>query len=115
MAAAGATWRLLELIGEPRTKEILLAGRVLEADECLGLGLLTELHEPANLLAAADALADRICALDALAVRLTKRVLHAPRDAHPLIDDLAQSVLFESSAKFERMQQFLDRRRGDGR
>ncbi|MBP2396920.1 enoyl-CoA hydratase/isomerase family protein, partial [Glutamicibacter protophormiae] len=29
MAAAGATWRLKELVGEPLAKEILLAGKVL--------------------------------------------------------------------------------------
>ena len=35
LAAAGATWRLKELVGEPVAKEILLAGRVLDADEAL--------------------------------------------------------------------------------
>lgn len=109
IAAAGATWRLVELIGEPRAKEILLAGRVLSAQEALELGLLNELHEPEDLLAGAEALADRIAKQDPLAVRLTKRVMHAPREAHPFIDDLAQSVLFESEAKFLRMKKFLDR------
>ena len=35
MAAAGATWRLRELVGEPLAKEILLAGRILNAEESL--------------------------------------------------------------------------------
>ena len=34
-----------------------------------------------------------------LAVRLTKSVFHAPRDAHPLIDDVAQAVLFETAGQ----------------
>src|SRR5699024_3378357 len=40
LAAAGAAWRLRELVGEPRAKEILLAGRTLQADEAKAIGLL---------------------------------------------------------------------------
>ncbi|WP_394160987.1 enoyl-CoA hydratase/isomerase family protein [Galactobacter valiniphilus] len=110
-AGAGATWRLRELVGEPLAKEILFAGKILTGEQCLAAGLITELVEPGELLAAAHALADRIGAQDALAVRLTKAVFHSPREAHPVIDTLAQAVLFESEAKFERMQAFLDRKK----
>ena len=110
MAAAGATWRLKELVGEPLAKEMLLAGRILDAEEAHAARLVTALHEPEDLLPAAHALADRIGAGDPLAVRLTKSAFSAPRAAHPLIDNLAQGILFESDAKFERMQAFLDRK-----
>ena len=33
-----------------------------------------------------------------------------PEAAHPQVDNLAQAILFESDAKFERMQEFLDRK-----
>lgn len=108
MAAAGATWRLKELVGEPLAKEILLTGRQLTAQEALACHLITEIHEPEDLLGAAHALADRIAQQDALAVRITKSVFHTPREVHPLIDNLAQGMLFESDAKFARMQGFLD-------
>lgn len=111
VAAAGATWRLRELVGEPLAKEILLAGRTLTGDKCLRARLITELVEPGELLTAAHSLADRIARQDPLAVRLTKTVFHAPRDVHPIIDTLAQGILFESQAKFDRMQQFLDRKK----
>jgi enoyl-CoA hydratase len=111
MAAAGATWRLRELVGEPVAKEILLAGRMLGAAEALALRLVSELHEPDELVSAAHALADRIGSSDALALRLTKAAFHAPAAAHPLIDEVAQAVLFESAAKTERMTAFLERRR----
>ncbi|HAY44562.1 MAG TPA: enoyl-CoA hydratase, partial [Micrococcaceae bacterium] len=111
MAAAGATWRLKELVGEPVAKEILLAGKVLTGSECLAVGLITELHDAAELDAAVDALADRIGAQDPLAVRITKAVFHSPREVHPVIDTLAQGMLFESQAKFDRMQSFLDRKK----
>ncbi|MDY7557599.1 enoyl-CoA hydratase/isomerase family protein [Cryobacterium sp. 10C3] len=108
MAAAGATWRLIELVGEPVAKEILLAGRVLSADEALALHLVTEIHEPDLLIDAAIALASRISTQDPLAVQLTKKVMHAPRESHPLVEELAQAILFESPEKFARMDAFLD-------
>ena len=111
MAAAGATWRLKELVGEPVAKEILLAGKVLKGEECLRVGLVTELVEGKDLMEAASALADRIATQDPLAVRITKSVFHTPREAHPVIDTLAQGMLFESQAKFDRMQAFLDRKK----
>ena len=110
MAAAGATWRLKELVGEPLAKEILLAGKVLTGEDCLRSGLVTELVEPAELMDAAHALADRIAGQDALAVRISKAMFHTPREVHPVIDTLAQGVLFESQAKFDRMQAFLDKK-----
>jgi enoyl-CoA hydratase len=70
------------------------------------------LHEPDRLIGAANALADRIARQDPLAIRLTKKVMHAPRAAHPFIDELAQSVLFEAPAKHDRMRAFLDKKKG---
>lgn len=110
IAAAGALWRLKELAGEPLAKEILLAGRQLDAQQALEARLITEIHAPDQLIGAAHALADRIAAQDPLAIRVTKRVFHMPREAHPHVDELAQAILFESEAKFERMQAFLDKR-----
>lgn len=109
IAAAGALWRLKELVGEPVALELLLAGRILTAEEALALRLVTELHAPEDLMAAANTLADRIAAQDALAVRISKKVFHLPREAHPVVDELAQAVLFESESKFDRMQAFLNR------
>ncbi len=109
LAAAGASWRLAELVGEPLAKEILFTGRRLSAEEALACRLVASLHAPDELLAAAEAIADRIAEQDPLAIRLTKRVLAAPRSAHPLVDELAQAILFESEAKAARMDAFLSR------
>lgn len=109
--AAGALWRLAELVGEPLAKEIVLAGTVLNADEALAARLVTEVHESAELDMAAAALADRIAAADPLATMRAKRVFHAPRSAHPHIDNETQAELFESPAKFARMDAFLAKRK----
>jgi len=111
LAAAGAIWRLRELVGEPLAKEILLAGRVLDADEALAVRLLNEVVFAEELEVAGHRLADRIAGQAPLAVRLTKQLFHAPREAHPLIDDVAQAVLFETQEKQARMTAFLDRRK----
>ncbi|MEU7839140.1 MULTISPECIES: enoyl-CoA hydratase/isomerase family protein [unclassified Nonomuraea] len=110
VAAAGAAWRLAELVGEPLAKEILLAGRVLTAEEARAVYLLNDVVEPEDLLAAGHRLADRITARAPLATRLTKAVFHAPRAAHPFVDDVAQAVLFETEEKHTRMTAFLNRR-----
>lgn len=110
-AAAGAMWRLKELVPEPIAKEILLTGRILNAQEAADLYLLNEITEPDDLLDAGHRWADRITSNSALATRLTKAVFHAPRQAHPFIDDLAQAVLFETEEKVDRMTRFLERRK----
>lgn len=112
LAAAGASWRLRELVGEPLAKEILLAGRVLDAEEALAARLLNEVVPADDLEAAGHRWVDRIAAQAPLAVRLTKSAFHAPRDAHPLIDDVAQAVLFETQEKHDRMTAFLERKKG---
>jgi enoyl-CoA hydratase len=111
LAAAGAAWRLAELVGEPLAKEILLTGRVLTAEECLEVRLLNEVVSPDELLTTGHRWADSIAKQAPLAVRLTKAVFHAPRSAHPFVDDLAQAVLFETDEKHERMTAFLNRRK----
>jgi enoyl-CoA hydratase len=110
VAAAGACWRLAALVGEPLAKEVLLAGRTLDASAARACGLLNEVVERADLSDAGHRLADRISSQVPLAVRLTKASLHAPSDAHPLVDDLVQAVLFETEEKTQRMTSFLERK-----
>ena len=108
IAAAGGSWRLRELVGEAVAKEVLLAGRVLDARAALACGLLSEIVDADQLLEAGNRWADRIAAQAPLAIRLTKAVFHAPREAHPFVDDLAQAVLFETPEKADRMTAFLE-------
>jgi enoyl-CoA hydratase len=111
IAAAGATWRLPEIVGHARASEMLLTGRILTADEALAWGLVSSLHESDDLLPAAHALADRIAANDPLATRHTKAALLAAPDAHPAIELELQAELFESPEKMRRMTEFLERKR----
>ena len=111
LASAGGTWRLRELVSETVAKEILLAGRILDANEANAAGLLSEVVPPEELLEAGHRWADRIADQVPLAIRLAKAVFHTPREAHPFVDDLAQAVLFETEEKHERMTAFLERKK----
>lgn len=111
LAAAGASWRLKEIVGDARAAELLLTGRTIDADEALAIGLVSSLHPAGELLDAAHAIADRIAANDARATQLTKKVLAAPRDQHPAVDMEAQAELFERPEKVARMDAFLNRRK----
>jgi len=111
IAAAGALWRLPQLVGEPLAKEVLLAGRILGAEESAAVGLLTSVVEPGELLAAAHALADRIAAKSVAATIQTKALMREDRGHHPQAELDAQAVLFDSDDKRRRMTEFLERKK----
>lgn len=111
IAAAGATWRLREIVGEAIAAEMLLTGRILNAHQSFAARLVTHLDDDRDeAMARAHKMADSIAKLGAQATQATKRAHLAPRSAHPQIDLEEQSVLFESDDKRERMGAFLDRR-----
>ncbi|MCB5907449.1 enoyl-CoA hydratase/isomerase family protein [Streptomyces pinistramenti] len=109
LAAAGACWRLPELVGESVAKQVLLAGRNLDAQAALVAGLVIDVVPAPQLSDAAHALLDRMARSSAAALRLTKLVTDSP-GAHPIADDLAQAVLFEGQDKKDRMTAFLEKR-----
>jgi enoyl-CoA hydratase/carnithine racemase len=111
LAAAGASYRLQELVGKSVAKQVLLGGRLLDAEAAFRHGLVAEVVESGGAFDAAGALIDRIARSSPLALRLSKAVIDAD-GAHPLLDDIAQAVLFESPDKRERMTQFLEKRTG---
>src|SRR5690606_29120126 len=108
IAAAGATWRLPEIVGEARAAELLLTGRVLDAETALAWGLVSAIHPADELDAAAHALIDRIVANDPLATQYTKRARRAGHDTGAVL--ALQAELFESPEKHRRMTRFLERR-----
>jgi enoyl-CoA hydratase len=110
MAAAGATWRLPDIVGHARASEMLLTGRMLDAEEALRWGLVSAVHPAEDLMSAAHAIADRIAANDPLATQHTKRALRTPRAQHPAIEFELQAELFESPEKHRRMTAFLERK-----
>jgi enoyl-CoA hydratase len=110
IAGAGACWRLKEMVGLPLATEMLLAGRQLDANEALAHGLVMKVVPSEELESAASAIAQRIGKGSSLALRLTKLALKAPATSHPMIDEIAQAVLFQTDEKYQRMTNFLEKR-----
>lgn len=108
LAAAGACWRLSELIGRSAAKQLLLGGYTLDAERAFQLGLVAEIVAADQLLPAAHRIIDRIVRSSSASLTLTKLLLDAP-GAHPVADDLAQAILFDSPDKQDRMTAFLER------
>ena len=108
LAAAGAGWRLGELVGRSVAKQVLLGGYRLDADAALRVGLVAEVVAAESILSRAHDLVDTVLRQSPLALRLTKLVVDAATP-HPLVDDLAQAVLFETDEKRQRMTAFLER------
>lgn len=71
----GAFYTLPRIVGVQRAKELMLSGRDVRADEALRLGLVMELHEPADLLPRAQAMARSFVGASPTAVALIKRSL----------------------------------------
>jgi enoyl-CoA hydratase/carnithine racemase len=91
----GSSWMLPRIIGLHNAKEMMLTGRIYEAQECLKLGLVHKLYEPEELVPAAIELAAEIAANPISTLATIKRMIW---------DDLAAidvaSVWRKSSDKF---------------
>lgn len=108
-AGAGATYRLVRLVGESVAKQVLLAGERLSARRALEIGLLHSVVEPDQLLDEARRLAANMLRSSPIALRMTKLAVDAAPEAHPQIDLVIQAMLFEDSEKYRRMTAFLDK------
>ena len=114
LPGAGGTQRLSRLVGLGRAQEMILTGRIVDAQEALRIGLVTSVVPVGELMDAALATADTILAKGPLAVRLAKLVVRhgAETDQHTglLLERLAQSLLYAADEKAEGASAFLEKR-----
>lgn len=75
-ADMGACAILPRIIGQGRASELLYTGRSMSGQEGLDWGFYNQLHEPAEVLAAAQTMAARIAAGPTFANGITKHCLH---------------------------------------
>ena len=74
----GALYTLPRVVGTQRARELMLSGRDVDGAEALKLGVAMELHEPAELMPRARAMAASFVHASPTAVSLIKRALAAP-------------------------------------
>ena len=75
--------RLARLLGEARAKELVLAGRTVDAENALRLGLVTRVVPGTALGDTAMALAEQLRALPPLALAAVREAVRAARDLMP--------------------------------
>jgi enoyl-CoA hydratase len=78
---SGGTQRLPRIVGPAHAKELILSGRVIDAEEAWRIGLVNQVVPAGQACAAADALATEIAARGPLAVREAKRLVDFGMDA----------------------------------
>lgn len=111
--AAGGTYRLPRLVGLGRARDLVYTGRIVDAAECLSMGLANRVVEDRLVMDTALALAEEIAQNGPLAVRAAKSVLNAlarpGEGAAVMTESTAQAMLFDSQDKLDRMDAFLDK------
>ena len=98
--SAGGTTRLADLVGPGRAREVILGGRVLDAETALAWGVVNRLSE--DVCAEARTWAEEIAQRDPTALRLAKGVLdvHQDRRAGLALERATEAVLYaERKAK----------------
>jgi methylglutaconyl-CoA hydratase len=80
---------LIRQVGELRTRELLLSGKILKAQEALQMGLVTQIVELSDLMPTAYALAQSLLMNSPQAMQAVKRLLskHARRRLDEEIED----------------------------
>lgn len=108
--AAGNLARLSELIGAGRVREIIFTARLIEAEEALNVGLISEvLPDEESLLVRATELADKVGSMAPLTLRATKEALRRNRAALNVEDaDLITSCYMSDDFRIG-MEAFLSK------
>ncbi|MGH7785956.1 MAG: enoyl-CoA hydratase/isomerase family protein [Candidatus Binatia bacterium] len=95
----GATYLLPRLIGSARAAELLFTGRIISADDALGLGIVNRVVAHEAFPAAVQALADEVAAAGPVAVKLVKRALY--RGLEHSLDDALDLESMQQAATFK--------------
>jgi enoyl-CoA hydratase/carnithine racemase len=112
---AGGTQRLSRLVGKGRALELILTGRIIDAEEAARIGLVSQITPPDELMDAVRTTADAILSKGPLAIRLAKLAVHRGFEIDQgtglILERLAQAVLFASEDKQEGTNAFIEKRK----
>jgi enoyl-CoA hydratase len=113
----GGTQRLTRLVGEGKSMELILTGRMVTAEEALAIGLVNEVVEPEAVLPRALELANGIAEKSPIALQAAKEAVKTAARAN-LREGLDREIdlfalCFASEDKEEGVRAFLEKRKPD--
>ena len=111
---SGGTQRLPRIVGPARAKELILTGRVIDADEAARIGLVTEVVPAGQARERAEAIAADIAMRGPIAVREAKALIDGawdlPIEAGIAAEIEASERVFSSDDLLEGVASFFDKR-----
>ena len=90
----GGTYFLPRIVGMARACELIWSGRMIDANEALALGIVSELTEPDHLIDRVNALATTFADGPPIAIRMAKRAMYAGMES-----SLREALEFETHAQ----------------
>jgi enoyl-CoA hydratase/carnithine racemase len=111
----GVSWFLPRIVGLGQASELLLTGRIIDAQEARRIRLVNKVVSADDLIPAALKLADEVAQNSPFAVRLTKQVLQANVDAPSLeaaleLENRNQVLATRTDDMREALNAFLEKR-----
>ena len=111
----GGTQRLARLVSPGMAKQLIYTARNIKADEALRIGLVNAVYPAAELMAAAEKMADTIAKNAPIAVRACKKAINegldVDMDAALVIEEKLFGSCFETADQAEGMGAFLEKRK----
>jgi enoyl-CoA hydratase/carnithine racemase len=110
----GGSQRLARLCGKGVAHELCLTGEMITAEEALRIGLVNHIHEPAELIPAAEAMAKKIIANGPIAVKFTmeaiERGVEMPQEEGLFLEATLFGVACATEDMREGTKAFLEKR-----
>ena len=111
----GVSWMLPRLIGASKAFELLLTGRIIDAEEADRIGLVFQVVPDGTVVEAAIATARRIAANSPMGVWMTKEVMWSQLETPSLqagidLENRTQIMLSQTADHPEAMRAFLEKR-----
>lgn len=110
----GATARLPRIVGRGWGMEMLLMGEPIDAERALGIGLITRIVEPGELLPEARRMAEHLAKFAPFVPRTMKAMVNFGMEASLagalMLEKYAQGALVQTEDKTEGISAFLEKR-----